>query len=309
MPITPLSCDADGCDWVTPATTPDWNKGILLLQTHMLAAHGLQLPAAQVNPPDGQGVRHKPAPVPRPEIGLHATEAEWRFFVSEFDRYKRTTGVVGVQSIIDELWHCMNKDLKTLMQSETLDDNLNTEVGLKEKMYKLAVVTLHSAVHLVTLRKLQQTQSETIREFVARARNIASNCNLSKTCPADGCATVVDYLDETVFGVVLAGLRDHNIQQRILSLAAMKKINNLQELIAYVAAEESGYNEIANISRPVLNTLHAGHSGVTGMYARASSSVYCPNMWSLVLTRFWEISGCLYSMPTAIKVFGSSYLF
>ena len=273
MPITPLSCDHAGCDWVTPATTPDWNKGILLLQTHMLAAHGLQLPAPQVNPPDGaagQGVRHKPAPVPRPEIGLHSTEAEWRFFVSEFDRYKRTTGVTGVQSIIDELWHCMNKDLKTLMQSETLDDNLNTEVGLKEKMYNLAVVTLHSAVHLVTLRKLQQTQSETIREFVARARNIASNCDLSKQCPADGCDTVVDYLDETVFGVVLAGLRDHNIQQRILSLAAMKKINNLQELVAYVAAEESGYNETANISRPVVHALKSG-------YQRQKKSQKCFN--------------------------------
>ena len=47
----------------------------------------------------------------------------------------------------------------------------------------------------------------------------------------------------------MAGLRDSNIQQKILSLAAMKTILKLEELVTYVAAEESGYKELANIGQ------------------------------------------------------------
>ena len=52
-----------------------------------------------------------------------------------------------------------------------------------------------------------------------------------------------------MFGVVLAGIRDSNIQQKILSLAAMKTIQKLEDLIIYVAAEECGYKDIANIGQ------------------------------------------------------------
>ena len=39
------------------------------------------------------------------------------------------------------------------------------------------------------------------------------------------------------------------------------------------------------------------------------SFLVCPNMWSWTLTKLWVISRCLYYMPAAIKVFGTSYLF
>ena len=102
------------------------------------------------------------------------------------------------------------------MQAEAATETLNTEALLLEKIKSLAVVTLHSAVHLVELRNLQQGQNEPIRKFVARARNIASSCNLSKKCTRNGCTADVSFLDEAVFGVVLAGLQDSNIQQTIL---------------------------------------------------------------------------------------------
>ena len=136
------------------------------------------------------------------------------------------------------------KPLRTLMQAESTAA-LTTEDLLLAKIKSLAVITLHSAVHLVELRNVPQGQNEPIRKFVARARNNATSCNLSKKC--GGCDTDVSFLDETVFGVVLAGLRDSNIQQKILSLAAMKTIQKLEDLITYVAAEESGYKDIANI--------------------------------------------------------------
>ena len=103
------------------------------------------------------------------------------------------------------------------------------------------VTTLHSAVHLIALRDLKQAQAESIRAFIARARSTASNCGLSKACA--GCQEEVSFVEETLFGVVLAGLFDGNIQQKILSLADMKTITTLEQLATYVAAEESGKSE------------------------------------------------------------------
>ena len=243
-PPTPVTCSVEGCGYITPQTVPTWDLLRDMLKLHVDSVHcGGQDRAGPAT------VRPKPAPVSRPEIDLGASEHEWKFFKAEFDRYKRTTGIVGT-TVLDELWHCQAKNLRTLMQAETAVSDLDTEQKLLEKIKSLAVVTLHSAVHLVELRNIQQGQSEPIRKFVARARNIASSCNLMKKITGTDCNEDVSFLYETVFGVILAGLlRDTNIQQKILSLAAMKTIQTLEVLVTYVAAEESGYKEIANIGQ------------------------------------------------------------
>ena len=128
-----------------------------------------------------------------------------------------------------------------LLQSDSTMASLDTEKKLLAKLKSLAVTTLHSAVHLIALRDLQQRQAENIRAFIARARATASNCGLSKACSS--CQTEISFVEETLFGVVLAGLHDGNIQQKILSLAAMKTITTLEQLVTYVAAEESGRSE------------------------------------------------------------------
>ena len=247
----PVPCSVALCDYTTPAGCPNWDVIRDMLTIHASSAHNAQLGGANAGGGE-HSVRPKPAPISRPEIDLGSSEADWRFFTDEFERYKRTTGVVG-QHVLDELWHCQSKPLRTLMQAEDTA-SLTTEQTLKDKIKSYAVVTLHAAVHLVELRSMKQGQAEPIRKFVARARNVASSCDLAKTC--SGCQTTVSFLDETIFGVVLAGLKDSNIQQKILSLAAMKTVQKLEDLVTYVAAEESGYKELANMGQS--STMMAG---------------------------------------------------
>ena len=140
----------------------------------------------------------------------------------------------------------MTKQLRNLLQSTTLEDT--TEQGLKKKMKDLAVLTIHAAVHKSHLHSLQQTQTETFKEFVARVTNIASNCKLQKTCPADGCNTEVSFLDETVYDVALGGIRDPAVRQKIVTLCTMDTITNLQQLITYVTAEENSIRETENFN-------------------------------------------------------------
>ena len=270
-PPAPLQCQVDGCQYATPANTPNWEMMCQLMQNHRQDRHGVvPVPAAAAGP-----AQHKPAPVPRPQIDLHSTEAEWKFFITEFDRYKRTVNLIEDQKVQDELWHCMTKQLKNLMQSTTLEDT--NEQGLREKMYKLAVVTIHAAVHKSHLHSLQQTQTETFKEFVARVTNVASNCKLKKTCPADGCGTEVSFLDETVYDVALGGIKDPNIRQKIVTLCTMDTITNLQQLVTYVTAEENSLRETENFNVRNISVNAVRSTYKNNKFNRSSSSNKCYN--------------------------------
>ena len=127
-PPTPVACSVENCDYITPNNVPSWDLLRDMLQMHTSSVHangggnGVQGP-----------VRPKPAPVARPEINLGASEHDWRFFKAEFERYKRSTGVSGTQ-ILDEVWHCQAKPLRSLMQAEASISTLNTEELLLEKI-------------------------------------------------------------------------------------------------------------------------------------------------------------------------------
>ena len=145
-PPAPIPCSILDYEYFTPTTVTTWDLIRDMLQMHIQAAHGVM----QADGHRDITVRPKLAPVARPEIDLGASEHYWNFFVAEFERYKRATGISGT-TVLDELWHCQNKSLRSLMQAESLVPTLNTEALLLEKIKSLAVVTLHSAVHLVEL--------------------------------------------------------------------------------------------------------------------------------------------------------------
>ena len=54
------------------------------------------------------------------------TELNWHFFLSEWSRYTRQTGVKD-QVMLDELWDTMDTELRQLAFSEGSEDSLNTE--------------------------------------------------------------------------------------------------------------------------------------------------------------------------------------
>ena len=71
--------------------------------------------------------------------------------------------------------------------------------------------TLVSAKTLMDLYMCKQDQGESVRALFARVNQIASKCPLSKLCDC-GCNNLVSFASETVFHLVLCGLRDKNMQ-------------------------------------------------------------------------------------------------
>ena len=100
----------------------------------------------------------------------------------------------------------------------------------------LAVMLLHTAVQTVSLHEAKQAPEESVKTFVARVRGIVANCELVKLCT---CGATVNYIEETVYQVALAGLRDRDLQAWCTSQALLKQITDINTLVNFCTAEES----------------------------------------------------------------------
>ena len=157
--------------------------------------------------------------------------------MDEWNRYKRQTKVKD-QELLDELWSCMVEELRQLAFAEGGSAKLLTEDTMTKKIKSLAVVSLHSSVHVVNLHEQRQQSDENVHSFAARVRGIAASCGLQKKCP--GCDQTVNFSEETCYHVVMAGLCDQNTKEKALTQAMMDTIKDLDSLVKWCTAEESG---------------------------------------------------------------------
>ena len=165
------------------------------------------------------------------------TEEGWRFLLDEWSRYKRQTGVVA-QQLLDELWGCMTEDLRQLAFAEGGSVELATEADMLARIKKLAVVTLHPSVHIVSLHELRQQSDENTQTFAAKVRGIAGSCGLTKLC--SGCQATVSFSEETCYHQVLSGISDQSMKERALTQAMMGTIKDLDSLVKWCTADEAG---------------------------------------------------------------------
>ena len=231
-----VECSDPDCDYLTPENLPTYDLVTTHLQLHVSTVHAAPAPG----PAHGQARQVPSAKVdkrPRPEVTLDMTEHDFRFFESEWELYKRATKITG-QTLVDELWSCMSPELKKLAFDQGDVQTLTTEVLMMARIRSLAVAVLHAAVHTVHLHGAQQLSDESTKAFAARVRGIAGNCQLQKKC---ACDQVVSYLEETVYHVVLAGLRDRELQEACTTQALLRNITNISTLVDFCTAKESGH--------------------------------------------------------------------
>ena len=79
---------------------------------------------------------------------------------------------------------------------------------------RLAVVSVAASVLRTELFSMKQDHGETVLAFSSRALSKARNCKLTVRCPHD---SDVDYSEEMVKQVVLAGMYDEEIKRKVLS--------------------------------------------------------------------------------------------
>ena len=109
-----VKCSSPDCQWSTPEGLPDFSQITEHLKIHASLAHPVA--AAAANPQDGTGAPTQAAKLDkkvRPSARLGMSELQWRFYISEWNRYTRQTGITG-QSLRDELWNTMETELRQL---------------------------------------------------------------------------------------------------------------------------------------------------------------------------------------------------
>lgn len=82
-----------------------------------------------------------------------------------------------------------------------------------------------------------------IRTITDALQHLQIHVNKAHPLPAAGAAmpssTKVSFLEETVYNVTLAGLRDQDMQERCLAAAYMKTIGNVTELVKFCSADKA----------------------------------------------------------------------
>jgi len=121
----PVACSAPGCSYTTPSGIPDHATATEHLRLHAQLAH--THPAAT-----------QLANIERPEVKQRMTQDDYSFFVSEWERYKRATGITE-QVILDELWNTMPLHLKQQAFKLGKSKDLKTEELLLARIHQLVV--------------------------------------------------------------------------------------------------------------------------------------------------------------------------
>ena len=194
----------------------------------------------------------------RPTVTAGMSETDWNFFLHEWGRYTRQTGIQDV-TLRDELWSCMEPDLRQLAFSEGYQ--ATTEAELLKQIKELSVTVLHPSVHIVALHQMKQQEGETVKAFSARVKGTASNCNLTKTCSRTDCNQTNSFLEETCYHVVMSGISDIDLSEKVLTQAMLKNVKDLASLLNYVAAEESAKSKNNGVHESQVGGLGRPKSG------------------------------------------------
>ena len=222
-----MGCSHPECPYETPPNVPSYDLVLRTLELHINAAHATKSTSSTPNRTE------KPK---RPVITCGLSETDWIFFQSKWDRYVRLTKILG-QNLLDELWSCMDDELEKLAFN---DGVTGTDVeNLLTRIKSLSVTTLHPSMHIVSLHEMKQSSDETSKAFSARVRGTAANCGLQKKCPKQTCGEMVSYLEETCYHVVIAGLNDPDLKDKVLTQAMLGSVTDLPSLLNFTAAEES----------------------------------------------------------------------
>jgi hypothetical protein len=92
---------------------------------------------------------------------------------------------------------------------------------------------------------LPKESDETIRAYVARVNATTDMCGMVMKCT---CGLDNSYRDLVVHQLVIHGMRDQEIRQRVLSKNTSSDLTTLTMLVDYIAAEEAGVSKSNNLN-------------------------------------------------------------
>ena len=198
------------------------------LELHVMSAHQVQQVTRQQQQPQSNKLLEK---LSRPEVTLDMSETQWREFMREWARYKRSTEISG-QLLLDQLHSCCSAPLRLDMASEVGDelDNMQEDQLLKT-MRRMAVKETNPMVHRNKLRSMLQGETERYRNYVSRLKEASIDCLYTVLCGDHNEEKVVSYREEMVRDQAIYGMYDKDIQAKILAKGS--KLLGLEAVVTH----------------------------------------------------------------------------
>ena len=147
----PRSCEVSGCEYKTPTGLTSHDQQFTDIRLHLVMAHpqAAAVLATVINPEAGGSQSQssvKAEKLSRPTLEEEISEVDWNFFLGEWKRYKRSTGLTG-QSITDQLWACASANMKKRCHQSGATDQTE-EAELLETMKKLSIKAQNTLVNV-----------------------------------------------------------------------------------------------------------------------------------------------------------------
>ena len=213
-----IACDIAGCVYRTADV--DNVVAAVMLGHHYTSAHPAPIVA-------------KAPVIPQPKVVGNIYEDTWDSFQREWTAYKDTVAIPANKVSIF-LLACCSIELKHSVEASDPTISTKVEADVMATIKRHAVVSVAASVLRTELFAMKQDHGETILAFSSRAMGKARNCKLSVKCT---CNADVDYSEQMVKQVLLAGMYDDDIKRKALSTVGIDN-KSLKDTIAIVETEE-----------------------------------------------------------------------
>ena len=201
-----ISCPIAECPYRTEDVEPA--LAAVLLTVH----NNVHLSAPQHS---GAATRNRAPKIDRPKISAGSSEETWSTFNTRWAMFKRSTGLVGAESV-QQLFHCCDEDLGDAILKGHPDAVSSDEGHLLSKIKLMAVTPVAICVRRAELLGAKQDHGEAARSFYAKVKGKAATCSYSIACSGEECTQVNDFTDVMVKDVVISGLVDEDVKKEVL---------------------------------------------------------------------------------------------
>ena len=185
----------------------------------------------------------------RPSIDAGVDEESWNSFVRRWEAYRAGSQISDEFAPV-QLFQCANRGLADLILRSDFDV-ISSSVGeVLAALKALAVVPVSRGVKRAELMQMHQTNDETFRTFTARVRGKSEACGFRAASECScGQLVHVNYTDEAIRDVILAGIRDTDIRREALSTHGLQE-GSINDVIAFVENREMASKAISSQHSP-----------------------------------------------------------
>ena len=251
------------------------DQSFQLVTRHMDTVHS-------TGPHPSASMRKAPKLCP-PQIDVGVDPETWRIFQVKWRQYCQGSQISEDTHSL-QLFQCASEALgRQLIQSNADIANCSPEVVM-QMMERLAVISTSRGATREELRNMRQGNDESIQTFAARVKGKAQTCGftMKSACP---CALRVDYTQEVVKDVLLAGICDDEVKMRVHDVLDDEEIDqkSVNEIITLIERKEKAMRAFRGTGVSAISTFKRSRKhpvGASGLHKQApkmTEKIPCPS--------------------------------